>query len=250
MYNISLYIHVCILYYYISYLYYESTISFTFFPLHSLKILFIDVSFRFRISTSPTSRVSRSAMFISRKNFSIAEKSPRFPLLLSLALRHWRATLITDRGEWMGDQGRWVRGAWNEESGSMLGQHIKIMASIGADAPYIPIRGKGLRLISIASRYPSPGWKASARAHTRTRAIYARARTHTRIRWTTYGCYVRYVIFALLVQLFVHILRFFSRKINFEPMCVFCLHIIFYSLLSVSPMKHFLYFCYSRRAIL
>jgi len=121
-------------------------------------------------------------MFISRKNFSIAEKSPRFPLLLSLALRHWRATLITDRGEWIGDQGRWVRGAWNEESGSMLGQHIKIMASIGADAPYIPIRGKGLRLISIASRYPSSGWKACARARARTRAIYARARTHTRVR--------------------------------------------------------------------
>jgi len=65
-----------------------------------------------------------------------------------------------------------ARGAWNEESGSMLGQHIKIMASIGADAPYIPIRGKGLRLISIASRYPSPGW----RARICTRRARARAR--------------------------------------------------------------------------
>lgn len=108
--------------------------------------------------------------------------SPRLPPLLSLALRHWRATLIIRyrsvgriEERWAAGGGRrrgQARGAWNEESGSMLGQHIKIMASIGADAPYIPIRGKGLRLISIASRYPSPGWKARARTH---------ARTHTRV---------------------------------------------------------------------
>jgi len=68
-----------------------------------------------------------------------------------------------------------ARGAWNEESGSMLGQHIKIMASIGADAPYIPIRGKGLRLISIASRYPSPGWRARARGEYAAGSRYVRS---------------------------------------------------------------------------
>jgi len=62
---------------------------------------------------------------------------------------------------------------------------------IGADAPYIPIRGKGLRLISIASRYPSPGWKASA--HTNA--------THARIRVEgTQPTVCSIAIFTLLLQ--------------------------------------------------
>lgn len=127
----------------------------------------------------------------------------------------------TDRGE--GQRGQ-ARGAWNEESGSMLGQHIKIMASIGADAPYIPIRGKGLRLISIASRYPLPGWKASASAHTNART---HARTHTRAEGIRPAvCSI--AIFALLLQRLLPVPRFRpleEERVRFLPSPFRCPHV-------------------------
>lgn len=137
--------------------------------------------------------------------------SPRLPPpLLSLALRHWRATLIIRyrSAKRTGGAGRKQEGARNEESGSMLGQHIKIMASIGADAPYIPIRGKGLRLISIASRYPSPGWKT--RAYTCTHALtHASARmrnTVDRVRS------IRYFYITSTTSLSVPRFRLFEKE--------------------------------------
>lgn len=111
-----------------------------------------------------------------------------------------------DRGE-KGSGGKQEGPAWNEESGSMLGQHIKIMASIGADAPYIPIRSKGLRLISIASRYPSPGWKASAHTH---------ARTHTRVKGTRpVVCSI--AIFTLLLQRLLPVPSFLPVRERTSP---------------------------------
>lgn len=153
--------------------------SFVRVPFHFLKISFIEV-FQLPVSNFDLVHIRRPAdrsCSFREKDFSIAEKSPLVSLRsFSLALRHWRATLIIryrtgGGGMDGGTEGGEQEGAWNEESGSMLGQHIKIMASIGADAPYIPIRGKGLRLISIASRYPSPGVESErALAYTRTRA--------------------------------------------------------------------------------
>ena len=159
----------------------------------SLSVLFSSFSqgffhrglrFRFRISNLVHIESQRGIgyIYLSRKNFS----PPRRRVLVSLrsflslsAIGEQLYLYVTDRREWMwGTGGGKQEGVRNEESGSMLGQHIKIMASIGADAPYIPIRGKGLRLISIASRYPSPGWKARARARARS-PIHAHARlTH------------------------------------------------------------------------
>jgi len=135
---------------------------------------------RSRRSISPFVRLWRKNASARRRRRPSAASSS-LPPLLPLAHRHWRANfnytlpigLCMRRGA--GEGGREARGAWNEESGSMLGQHIKIMASIGADAPYIPIRGKGLRLISIASRYPLSGW----RARICTRRARARGRRAT-----------------------------------------------------------------------
>lgn len=121
----------------------------------------------------------------------------------------------------------------------MLGQHIKIMASIAADAPYIPIRGKGLRLISIASRYPSPGWKASERARAHA---YARKENHG-------SAYVRYVIFALLFQRLVRVSRVsvLSRKNRpVSSLYVFYRTTLIFSL-SASPIKLLLCFLRTRR---
>lgn len=143
---------------------------------------------------------SISSVYLVKKIFSTAEESngesssPSAPFSRSSPLAsNFNYTLPigrTDRGEGRRGGGRGqARGAWNEESGSMLGQHIKIMASIGADAPYIPIHGKGLRLISIASRYPSPGWKASASAHINA-CTHARIRAQREIRPTV--CFDRY----------------------------------------------------------
>lgn len=71
------------------------------FPL-VFKVSLVDVCFRSRVSTSrtPEGPADQRAPFTLRKNFSAAEEkssvatSPRLPLLLSPALRHWRATLI------------------------------------------------------------------------------------------------------------------------------------------------------------
>lgn len=132
----------------------------------------------------------------------------------------------------------------------MLGQHIKIMASIGADAPYIPIRGKGLRLISIASRYPSPGWKASERARARihaharlTRAhAYARKENHGSVRSIRYFC-VTISTACTRVSRFCPLEK---EQARFFSLCILPHHTLIFSL-SASPIKLFLCFLRTRR---
>lgn len=127
---------------------------------------------------------SISSVYLVKKIFSTAEKSngdesssPSAPFSRSSPLAsNFNYTLPigrTDRGA--GQRGRASkRGLERREWLDARPTYQDNGFHIGADAPYIPIRSKGLRLISIASRYPSPGWKASASAHTNA--------THARIR--------------------------------------------------------------------
>lgn len=105
-------------------------------------------------SSSPSAPFSRSSPLASNFNYTLPIGR-------------------TDRGE--GQRGRASkRGLERREWLDARPTYQDNGFHIGADAPYIPIRSKGLRLISIASRYPSPGWKASASAHTTHARIYAR----------------------------------------------------------------------------